>query len=183
MRRAPLFALALALAVACGEQTDSTATDTTTGIAGETSTSTSTTSATTAEPTTTDATTTGTTGTDTTGPEPSCETSAMACGVDVGEQMSFCPQPEDPAGALEIEVLGPGQIRISELGHDAECDLTFTPNVQLLPNHSLLVSYDIGGQPTAGCVCKYTISWVLSDLTSGTWTVQVASFMQQVDVP
>lgn len=183
MRHAPILALALALAVACGEQTDSTATDTTTGIAGETSTSTSTTTdATTAEPTTTDATTTGT-DTGTTEPEPSCESSAMDCGVDVGEQMSFCPEPEDPAGALEIEVLGPGQIRITELGHDAECDLTFAPNVQLLPNHSLLVFYDIGGQPTGGCVCKYTISWVVSNLASGTWTVQVASFMQQVDVP
>ncbi|WAS97230.1 hypothetical protein [Nannocystis punicea] len=178
-------ALAVALFAACGQGSDSSESSSTTGTTEPTGTSTTTSTAT-AEPTTTAAVTTSADTTDagtTTGPAPSCETSAMDCGVDVGEQMSFCPDEEDAVGSLVIDVLGPGQIRLTELGHDAACDLTFSPKVQLLPNNSILVIYDIGGNPMDNCVCKYTISAVLSNLTSGTWTVQVASFMQQVEVP
>ncbi|MFY0541276.1 hypothetical protein [Nannocystis pusilla] len=110
-------------------------------------------------------------------------TSALECGVDVGQQMAFCPDMEDAVGSLVVDVIGPGHIRFTELGHDAACDLTFSPNVKLLANNTILVVYDIGGNPMDNCVCKYTISAELSNLTSGTWSIQVAGFTQQFDVP
>ncbi|MCY1007864.1 hypothetical protein OV079_20355 [Nannocystis pusilla] len=182
----PSIALAVALISACGSTSDSTDSSSTTGTAEPTGTST-TTSTTTEEPSTTTTTTSeGTaepTSTTTSGATPSCVTSAQECGVDVGQQMAFCPDMEDAVGSLVVDVLGPGHIRFTELGHDAACNLTFSPNVKLLDNHSILVVYDIGGNPMDSCVCKYTISAELSNLTSGTWSIQVAGFTQQFDVP
>jgi hypothetical protein len=182
----PSIVLAVALISACGSTSDSTESGSTTSTTEPTGTST-TTSTTTEETSTT----TGTTSEDTAEPTstttteaaPSCETSALECGVDVGQQMAFCPDMEDAVGSLVVDVLGPGHIRFTELGHDAACDLTFSPNVKLLANNTILVVYDIGGNPMDNCVCKYTISAELSNLTSGTWSIQVAGFTQQFDVP
>ncbi|MDC0715858.1 hypothetical protein [Nannocystis bainbridge] len=183
MRRT-CIALVLALSAACGQDSDSTETAPTAGTAETTDTSTTTTTAsTTAEPTSTSSTTaedTTDTGTSTE-PAPACETSAMECGIDVGPPMSSCPDMEDPA-SLVVEVLGAGHIRFTEYGHDAACNLSFSPNVKLLSNNSLLVIYDIGGNPMDSCVCKYNISAEISNLASGTWTIQVASFMEQFEV-
>lgn len=182
----PSIALAVALIAACGSTSDSTESSSTTGTTEPTGAST-TTSSTTEEPSTTAATTSGgtaepTSSTTTGGATPSCVTSAQECGVDVGQQMAFCPDMEDAVGSLVVDVLGPGHIRFTELGHDAACNLTFSPNVKLLDNNSILVVYDIGGNPMDNCVCKYTISAELSNLTSGTWSIQVAGFTQQFDV-
>ncbi|MCY0995109.1 hypothetical protein OV203_48735 [Nannocystis sp. ILAH1] len=182
----PFIVLAVALISACGSTSDSTESSSTTGTTESTGTST-TTSTTTEEPSTTAATTSeGTaepTSSTTTEAAPSCETSALECGVDVGQQMAFCPDMEDAVGSLVVDVIGPGHIRFTELGHDAACNLTFSPNVKLLANNTILVVYDIGGNPMDNCVCKYTISAELSNLTSGTWSIQVAGFSQQFDVP
>ncbi|WP_434417021.1 hypothetical protein [Nannocystis pusilla] len=182
----PSIVLAVALISACGSTSDSTESGSTTGTTEPTGTST-TTSTTTEAPSTTAATTSeGTaepTSTTTTGAAPSCVTLALECGVDVGPQMAFCPDMEDAVGSLVVDVLGPGHIRFTELGHDAACNLTFSPNVKLLDNNTILVVYDIGGNPMDNCVCKYTISAELSNLTSGTWSIQVAGFTQQFDVP
>ena len=182
----PSIALAVALISACGSTSNSTESSSTTGTTEPTGTST-TTSTTTEETSTT----TGTTSEDTAEPTstttteaaPSCETSALECGVDVGQQMAFCPDMEDAVGSLVVDVIGPGHIRFTELGHDAACNLSFSPNVKLLDNNTILVVYDIGGNPMDNCVCKYTISAELSNLTSGTWSIQVAGFTQQFDVP
>ncbi|MFZ6178283.1 hypothetical protein [Nannocystis pusilla] len=182
----PSIALAVALISACGSTSDSTDSSSTTGTTEPTGTST-TTSTTTEEPSTTTTTSSeGTaepTGSTTSGATPSCVTAAQECGVDVGQQMAFCPDMEDAVGSLVVDVLGPGHVRFTELGHDAACNLTFSPNVKLLDNNSILVVYDIGGNPMDSCVCKYTISAELSNLTSGTWSIQVAGFTQQFDVP
>lgn len=171
-----------AAALACGGQdgmTDGT------GGAGSSSSSGSTgaegsTGGTTAAPTTTgDGTTT--TGDATTGPM--CETSADSCGVMVSEVDSKCEEPPPATSELKVEVLGPGSIRVTEIGHDASCTVTITPVVKIFSPNTISVTYDIGGQPNDGCICKFAISARLDGLPSGTWTVDVLPHSQKVDVP
>lgn len=180
MRRTIFLALTAA-ALACNGQSSSTETDASTGSSTAEATTTTTSGGTsTTAVTTSDA--SGSTSSST-GPAPACETSAMECGVSVDEQMSFCPDPPPASGSLLLEVLGPGKIRVSELGYDSACGLTITPVVKFGPNNSIVISYEIGGQPMDNCICKYTISSVLSNVPSGTWSVTVGPHFDMVDVP
>lgn len=171
---------AVVAALACGDSGEPT---TSSESAGEsttttTSTSSSTGGGTTAEPTS------GSTGDDgTTMAPPACETDAASCGVSVSEQSSECPMPPPDGSGLTLEALGPGSIRITEFGYDSNCGLTINPVVKLFAGNNMSVSYEIGGQPMDGCICKYTISLVVSNLPSGTWTVSVLPHQDMVDVP
>lgn len=114
---------------------------------------------------------------------PACETAAADCGVSVSDEGSSCPDPQPATNELVIEVLGPGQIKISEVGYDSACNISIDPEVKLGANHSILVVYGVQGSPMDGCVCKFTITATLSDLPPGTWTVQVGPHSQTVEVP
>lgn len=114
---------------------------------------------------------------------PPCETDAMSCGVSVDEQSSVCPDPPPAGSGLTLEPLGPGSLKITEFGYDSDCGLTISPIVKLFAPNSIIVSYDVGGQPMMGCICKYTISATLSNLPAGTWTVTVGPHSDMVEVP
>lgn len=171
-------------ALACGGKDEPTSTEgaseASTGSAGTTvvasttgdgsSTGASTTGGTTAEPTST------------TMVAPPCETDAMGCGVSVDGQSSTCPDPPPDGSGMTLETPAPGQLTFTVFGHDADCGLTITPNVQLFAPKSILIVYDVGGQPTPNCVCKYTIGATLSNLPAGTWTVTAGSHMDTVEV-
>jgi hypothetical protein len=175
---------AVIVALACGDSGEPTTTsesagEASTGTTTTTTTTTSSTTGTTAEPTT------GSTGDDpgTTMMPPACETDAASCGVSVSEQSSECPMPPPDGSGLTLEALGPGSIRITEHGYDSNCGLTISPVVKLFAGNNMSVSYEVGGQPMDGCICKYTISLVVSNLPSGTWTVSVLPHQEKIDVP
>lgn len=172
-----------AAVLACGGQDGTT--EATAG-SSDGSSSTGSTGAATTEAATTAATTTGegtstTTGAVTTGPM--CETAADACGVMVSDEGSMCPDPPPAQGELQIEVLGPGSIKVTEVGHDASCSVSITPVVKIFAPNTISVTYEIGGQPMDGCVCKFTISATLAGLAKGTWTVNVLPYSQMVEIP
>ena len=173
-----------AAALACGGQegtTEATEAGSSSGGAG----STGSTGSTGAEATTTGATSTGegssTTGDATTGPM--CETAADACGVMVGDEGSMCVDPPPAQGELKIEVLGPGSIKVTEVGHDASCSVSIAPVVKIFAPNTISITYEIGGQPMDNCLCKFEITATLAGLAKGSWTVNVLPYSQMVDVP
>jgi hypothetical protein len=177
-----MLVCAVVAALACGDDGEPATTSESASEASTSTTSTSTTSTTggtTAEPTT------GSTGDDpgTTMAPPACETDAASCGVSVTEQSSECPMPPPDDSGLTLEALGPGSIRITEHGYDSNCGLTISPVVKLFAGNQMSVSYEVGGQPMDGCICKYTISLVVSNLPSGTWTVSVLPHQEMIEVP
>ncbi len=173
-----------ALALACGGKDEPTTTEgsssSTTDPGTAQSTSSSSTDPSTGGSSTGELTTTSSTSS-TTGP--ACETDAADCGVIVDGVMSSCPDPPAATSELVVEALGPGQIKITELGHDSNCDLTITPVVKIFANKSIFVTYQIGGMPMEGCSCKYDITATLTGLAPGTWTVTVLPYEEKVDVP
>jgi len=117
-----------------------------------------------------------------TGEAPACETAAEDCGISVDESSSMCVDPPPAKNELLVEVLGPGQFKFTEVGYDSACNITIAPEVLLGPK-SIVVNYMVQGNPDEGCICKFSISATLSGVPSGTWTVYVGPFSQQVDVP
>lgn len=122
-----------------------------------------------------------TTGDATTGPM--CETAADACGVMVSDEGSMCVDPPPVQGELKIEVLGPGSIKVTEVGHDASCSVSIAPVVKIFAPNTISIVYEIGGQPMDGCVCKFEITATLAGLAKGTWTVNVLPYSQMVEIP
>lgn len=178
--------LLLVLALGCATKDESTATDTDTGT--DASTTGTTAAATTVEPTTTVATTsTGTTTADsttgTTAELPNCETSAEECGVMVSDVGSFCPDTPPAKDELKLEPLGPGKLRITEVGRDSSCNISFNTIVTFAADHLIIVTYEILGQPEGDCICKFEVTTTLSNLAPGTWDVLVGSWEGTVDVP
>ena len=176
--------MVIAAALACGGDEGTTegtegAGSSSGGTTGSSSTSATTGGSTTGEPTGGE--TTSTTEPATTGP--ACETSAESCGVMVSDQGSSCPEPQPSMGELQIEVLGPGQIKVTEVGYDSTCGMTITPVVKIFAPNTISITYDVGGQGMDGCICKFSITSTLSGLPSGTWTVNVLPYSQQVEVP
>ena len=175
--------LLLVLALGCGDKDETTTTD---GSTAGSSTSTTTAAVTTIEPTTADtsaaASTGGTTGSPTTGEAPACETSAEDCGVMVSDVGSFCPDTPPDKDELRLEPLGPGKLRITEIGRDGACNVTYGTNVSFGPDRLIIVNYEIMGQPN-DCTCKFEVTTTLSNLDSGTWDVLVGSWSGMVDVP
>jgi len=172
-----------ALALACGGKDEPTTTEGSSSSTTDPGTAQSTSSSSTDPMTgssTGDLTTTSSTSS-TTGP--ACETAPADCGVVVDGVMSSCPDPPSATSELVVEALGPGQIKITEFGHDSNCNLTITPAVKLLAGNSIFVTYEIGGMPMDGCSCKYDITATLTGLSPGTWTVTVLPYEEKVDVP
>lgn len=178
--------LVLTIGDGCGSKDETTATDTDTSGA---SSSTGTTALTTAQPTTADSTgdvgtsTTGSTGEGTTAAAPSCETSPDDCGVMVSDVGSYCPDTPPAKDELKLEPLGPGKLRITEIGRDGACNITYGTNVSFAPNNMIIVTYEIMGNPDPNCICKFEVTTTLSNLAPGTWHVEVGSWTGMVDVP
>jgi hypothetical protein len=174
--------LLLILALGCAGKDETGATDTTGGAS-----STGTTAATTLEPTTTGttgtSTTTGTTAEGTTAVGPPCETSPEDCGVMVSDVGSVCPDMPPAKDELKLEVLGPGKLRITEIGRDGGCGITYGTNVIFGPNNLIIVTYEIQGNPDPNCTCKYEVTTTLSNLAPATYSVMVGSWSDMVDVP
>ena len=94
----------------------------------------------------------------------------------------MCVEPPPAKNELVVEVLGPGQLKFTEIGYDSACNITIVPEVLLGPK-SIVVNYQIQGNPDEGCICKFSISATLGEVPAGMWTVYVGPFSQQVEVP
>lgn len=179
MRRHSLLIVAT-LALACGGKDEPTTSEggSSSSGAGTTSTSGGSTSSSSGV-TSTDASSSSSSSSST---GPACETDASDCGVSV-DGTSFCPDPQPAMNELVVEALGPGQIKVSELGHDLDCGLMIDPIVKVYSGNMIYITYMITGQGMDGCVCKATMEATLTGLAAGTWTLYVGPFQQQVDVP
>ena len=179
--------LLLVLTLGCGAKEETTAVDTDVNNSdSDTAPSDTTAQATTAEPTTADtagSSTGSSTGSPTTGEAPICETSPDDCGVMVSDVGSFCPDTPPAKDELRLEALGPGKLRITEIGRDSACNIQYGTNVSFGPGRFIIVTYEIIGQPDNDCVCKFEVTTTLSNLSSGTWEVLVGSWSGMVDVP
>ncbi len=118
-----------------------------------------------------------------TGEAPACETSGDDCGVTVSGTGSACADPPPAKDELVLEVLGPGEIKITEKGRTSACNITIGSEVFLAPNKNLIVNYVISGQPDRSCQCPQEVTSTVSGLSAGTWTVLVGSYTEKVDVP
>jgi hypothetical protein len=179
--------LLLVLTLGCGAKDETTAVDTDTTAGSSTGTTTAqATAAETAEPTTADTTAASTgssTGSPTTGDAPACETSADDCGVMVTDVGSFCPDTPPTMDELRLEALGPGKLRITEVGRDSACNIQFGTNVSFGQDRLIIVTYEIMGQPDGDCICEFEVTTTLNNLASGTWEVLVGALSGKVDVP
>lgn len=188
LRQTRWICLVGALGLACGEKDETTASASSSTAAPESSSSGAVDPTTTAEPTTSgtstgDGTTSTTTGDGSSSGEPlPCETSPSDCGVSESDVDSFCTEPEPDGDMLFLESPGPGQLKITEIGYDQSCEIKVVPKVTLGPNNSIVVSYDIQGNPDPNCICKQTITTTLGNLPSGKWTVYLGPFQQSIDV-
>jgi hypothetical protein len=179
----------IGLSGACGEKDEMTASTSSSTTTPDSSSSSDADPTTTAEPTTSGTSTgDGTTSTSTSGAESSsgeplpCETSPSDCGVSESDVDSFCTEPIPEGDMLFLESPGPGQLKITEIGYDQSCNVKVLPIVKIGPNNSLVVSYEIQGNPDAGCICKFTITTTLGNLPSGKWNVYLGPFQQSIDV-
>jgi hypothetical protein len=180
--------LLAALGLACGAKDETTVTDgSDTGAATTTTGDDSTTGD--PDPTTSGSSSSGgessssSGGESSTGDVPACETSADDCGVSVTEDSSFCPDMPPAKDELVLEPLGPGKIKITEIGRDSACNITIGSEVILGSMKTLIVNYVINGNPDDGCQCKHEVTSTVSGLQSGTWSVLVGSYEGKVDVP
>lgn len=178
------------LGLACGGKDGSTAGSASSDTgAPASSTTDATAAATTGLPTTGpastgDATSSGSTGGESsTGEAPNCETSSDDCGVTVSDESSVCPEPPPDKDELKLEVLGPGKIKVTEVGRDSACNVTIGSVVSLAPHRELYVTYEVFGQPDNSCICKFDVTSTISGLTPGLWTVYVGSYEGKVEVP
>jgi len=181
--------LPLVLALGCGAKDDTTTdTDTGPGTTADDTSAAASTAGTTVEPTTAAETTaaesTGTsTGDGTTAEAPACETSPDDCGVQVSDVGSFCPDTPPAKDELRLEPLGPGKLRITEIGRDSACNIKIGSKVTFAPDRLIIVTYEIMGNPDNSCTCKHEVTSTLTGLASGTWEVLVGSWSGMVDVP
>lgn len=176
--------LLLVLALGCASKDEPTDTETTANTSGTTGEQT-TVEPTTAEPTSTSTGSSTGTSTDegTTAAPPSCETSPEDCGVMVSDVGSYCPDTPPAKDELKLEPLGPGKLRITEIGRDGACNVAYGTNVSFGPDNLIIVTYEIMGNPDPNCTCKFEVTTTLSNLTPGTYDVLVGSWEGTVDVP
>lgn len=180
--------LIAALGLACGEKDDTTATGSSETGATSSTTEPPATTTTGEEPTTSGTSTTGASSTSSGDAESSsgepvvCDTSPSSCGVTETDVDSFCTDPPPASDTLVLETPGPGLLKISEVGYDQSMAVKVVPQVQFGPNNSILISYEIQGQPDDN-LCKFTITTTLNNVPSGKWTVYLGPFQESVEVP
>lgn len=188
MHASRLPCLLLVLALGCGAKDETTdGTDSEPGTTAAASTTGTTAAATTGDGTTAEPTTAASTGTSTgdgtTAAAPPCETSPDDCDVQVSDVGSFCPDTPPAKDELVLEALGPGKLRITEVGRDSACNITIGTKVTFAPNRLIIVTYEIMGTPDDSCTCKHEVTTTLDGLAPGTWEVLVGSWSGMVDVP